>query len=183
MKIEPVTVTLKNGKSVVIREATIEDAEELIAVIKQYVGESDFIPFSSDEYNPTKEAEEAWIYSFTKRDNCLLLVATYENRIIGNIDLTGSQRSMLQHTAVVGIGVLKKWTNQGLGSVLFDLIIGWAKRNPMLEQLLLNTFATNNAGMALYRKFGFSETGRYQGYIKSPCGNYVDNILMTLNIK
>lgn len=183
MKIEPEQVKLKNDKTVVIREAGINDAAGLLAAKKRYIAESEYIPLTKEEFNSTAEAEEKWIQSFIDNENSLLLIATHKNHIIGNIDIAGASRSMLRHTAIVGIGIIEEWTNIGLGTELFRRGLHWSRNNPILELLWLNTFATNEGGLRLYRKFGFAETGRLDHFIKMPDGAYADNITMGLKLR
>ena len=103
IKFNPTEKLLKNNKWITIRECVIEDVEELIKTIKSYIIGSEHIPIESDEFNPTIDQKKLWIQSFLNNGNSILLVAVYNNQIIGNIDLTGSQRRALQHTAVIGI--------------------------------------------------------------------------------
>lgn len=183
MKFEPTTLFLKNGDPILIREARTQDAEEIIEVVKEYVEESDFIPYIKGEFNPTIEEEINWIQSLNNQPNSLLLFAICDNKIVGNISLNGSQRQMMKHTACIGIGVLKEWRHLGIGSVLFECAIRWAKANPVIERLWLETYSNNEIGLSTYRKFGFEEEGRQTKHIKIAESNYIDNIIMSLNIK
>lgn len=183
MKFIPLNKTLKNGETIVIREATIEDAIELTTVVKEYIQESEFIPYAKDEFNPTKEEEEKWIQTLLDTKNSLLLLATHNGKIVGNISLNGGQRIMMQHTAGIGIGLLTKWRGLGIGSLLFELAIDWAKKNPLLETLWLETYANNEIGLSVYQKFGFIEVGRHNRFFKISPKKYADNLTMTLRIK
>src|SRR5690606_38840269 len=96
-------VKLKNRKSVLIRQTEISDAEKLLNCIKTYIPQSQYIPKLEQEIKLTIEQEEDWINSFLVNNNSLLLVAEYENQIIGNIDLTAKRRKVMENTAVIGI--------------------------------------------------------------------------------
>ncbi len=183
MKFTTTEVTLKNGETIVIREAQISDAEELINVVKEYVEESKFIPYAKGEFSPTISEEEKWIQSFSDNENSLLLLAVHNNHIIGNISVNGAQREMMKHTACIGIGMLLSYRGKGIGSVLFEKAINWVRENALLEILWLETYKTNESGIALYRKFGFSEIGKHPHFIKLPSGEYIDEITMTVKIK
>lgn len=128
MKFGPINIKLKTGEPVTIREAKESDADSLIKTIKKYIGESEFIPYTEEEYVLKEEDSIKWIHSFLNSENNLLLVATHNNTIIGNIDITASNRSMLRHTAVLGVGMIKDWTNKGLGSAFLDAAINWVKK-------------------------------------------------------
>lgn len=144
----------------------MDDAEKLLNCIKSYIPQSDYIPKLDYEIKLSIEQEIEWINSFLMNDNSLLLVAEYDNQIIGNIDLTGSQREIMQHTAVIGMGMLLEWRNTGLGSVLLDTAIEWAKQNEILELLWLQVYTENTAGLKLYKKMGFVENGIIKSFFK-----------------
>jgi RimJ/RimL family protein N-acetyltransferase len=181
-KVKPQVLTLKNQKTVTIRQAEIDDAEKLLNCIKTYVPQSNYIPKLEQEIKLTIEQEKEWINSFLTNENSLLLIAEYNNEIIGNIDLTGNQRKIMEHTAVIGMGMLKEWKNTGLGTALLKLAIEWAKENSILELLWLQVYTDNELGLGLYRKFGFVENGIMKNFFKQD-GKYFDNLTMTMNVK
>lgn len=174
---------LKNNKTLIIREAEVADAKQLRATVKEYVEESEFIPYEKDEFKMTDEEEANWITSLTKSSNSILLVAEVEKSIIGNITLAGSSRNMMKHTAYLGLGLLKEWRALGIGTLLFNEAIGWAKKNPEIEILWLEAYPTNTGGIKLYKKFGFEEIGRHPNFVKISETEYVDNLIMSLKLK
>lgn len=181
-KIQPQKIKLKNNKLVIIRQAQIEDAENLLNCIKTYIPQSEFIPKLEEEIKLTVEQEKDWINSFLIYDNSLLLVAEYENQIIRNIDLTGNRRKIMEHTAVIGMGMIEEWRNTGLGSALMSQIINWAKQNPILELIWLQVYSKNTLGLSLYKKMGFQENGIIKNYFKYE-NKYFDNLTMSLSVK
>ena len=182
IKFNPIIVKLKNAKEVKIRSAEISDAENLLKTIKKYIVDSEFIPKLFDEIKLTIQQEEDWINSFIQKENSLLLIAEYESEIIGNIDITGSSRVIMQHTGVIGMGMLTEWRNSGLGTQLMKHSINWAKENPILELLWLQVYCENELGVSLYRKMNFKENGIIKNYFKLN-GKYYDNLTMSLSLK
>jgi RimJ/RimL family protein N-acetyltransferase len=181
-KIEPKKVELKNRKLVLIRQAEILDADKLLNCIKTYIPQSDYIPKLEQEITITIDEQKEWINSFLINDNSLLLVAEYENQIIGNIDLTGSRRKIMEHTALIGMGMLKEWRNSGLGTALLATTIEWAKQNTILELIWLQVYTENKVGLRLYQKFGFKENGIIEKFFKRN-GKYFDNLTMVMDVK
>ena len=175
-------IPLKNQKLVTIRQAEIADAEGLLQCIKAYIPESSYIPKLEQEITLSIEQERAWINSFLISDNSLLLVAEYNNQIIGNIDLTGSKRKAMEHTAVIGMGLLKAWRNVGLGTQLLQFIIEWAKENEVLELIWLQVYTQNELALKVYRRVGFEENGVIKGFFKQN-NTYFDNLTMSLKVK
>jgi RimJ/RimL family protein N-acetyltransferase len=182
MKFNPIVVKLKNSKEVRIRSAKISDAEKLLTTIKEYISDSEYIPKTSEEIKITVKQEEDWINSFIQKDNSLLLVAEFENEIIGNLDITGNSRIIMLHTAVIGMGMLTKWRNSGLGTELMKNSIEWAKKNPNLELLWLQVYTENILGLNLYKKMKFVENGIIKNYFKQN-EKYYDNLTMSLSVK
>lgn len=88
----------------------------------------------------------------------------------------------MEHTAVIGMGILKEWRNKGLGTALLKLAIEWSKENSILELLWLQVYTVNELGLGLYRKVGFVENGIMKNFFKQD-GKYFDNLTMTMNVK
>ena len=181
-KFKDYKVELKNNKIVLIRQAQISDAEKLLETIKIYVPQSEYIPKLGQEIKLTLVEEKHWVNSFIINDNSLLLVAEFENEIIGNIDLTGNRRKIMEHTAVIGMGMLKEWRNSGLGTELLKSVINWAKQNPILEIIWLQVYTENVLGMNLYKKMGFKENGIIKNFFKHE-EKYFDNLTMSMSGK
>ncbi|TDS61516.1 GNAT family N-acetyltransferase [Myroides indicus] len=181
IKFEDQSHELKNGKKVVIRRAEVRDAEKLLECIKTYVPQSNYIPKLEQEIKLNVEQEAEWINSFRINDNSILLIAEYDNQIIGNIDLTGNCRKIMEHTAVVGMGMLQEWRNSGLGTALLSSAIEWAKLNPVLELVWLQVYTENKIAINLYRKIGFKENGIIKNFFKQD-GRHFDNLTMVINV-
>jgi len=182
MEILPQLVVLNNGKSIIIRNCKSEDAAQLMHCVKTYINDSEYIPKESDEFNLTNEQEVQWIQTLNDKTNSLLLVAEHEGVIIGNIDLTGSGRRVMAHTAAIGMGMLREWRNTGVGTALMNAAISWAKSNEHLELLWLQVYLQNEAGIRLYRKMNFEEQGIIKNYFKHK-GKYFDVLTMSLSVK
>lgn len=179
MKFTPIEIQLKNGKTILLRHVETEDAQKVIDFVQGFVYESEFVPLVEGEFNPTIEEEIALLKLYIEQENKLFLVAEYDGKIVGNINLDGHTRKILRHTAVFGMGMWKEWQNTGLGTAILFHAIDWARSNPILEMLWLQVYAENEAGLALYRKMGFVEYGRTPKFFKQN-GRYHDEILMHL---
>ncbi len=76
------------------------------------------------------------------------------------------------------MGMLPKVRSRGLGTLLLNRLIAWAKEVPQLEKINLRVISNNPRAMGLYRKLGFLEEGRRIREIKYSDGSYADEILM-----
>lgn len=174
-------VVLKNNIPVVIRQAVLSDAEGILNAINKYIPESEYIPLKKNELSQSIEEKEEWIKGFLDYENSLLLVAEYNDEIIGNIDLTGSRREIMSHTALIGMGLLTEWRSCGLGTNFLSLLIEWAKSNTVLELLWLQVYTENREGFSLYKKMGFIENGIIRNFFKQD-DRYFHNLTMSLDV-
>lgn len=182
MKFSPRHQTLKDGRIILLRHVEVSDTEEVIRFVHGFVYDSEFVPLSEGEFNPTLEEETAILQNYIDRDNSLFLVAECDGKIIGNINIDGNQRRIMKHTAVFGMGMHREWQNSGLGTLILRAAIDWARDQSELELLFLQVYAENEAGLALYRKTGFVEHGRMPKMFKQN-GRYHDEISMHLLLK
>lgn len=91
--------------------------------------------------------------------------AVENNRVVGWIDIHTTENPRLKHRASMGMGLLKEYRGQGLGSKLLKAALDHAKKNG-LEKVELHVYTNNQAAIALYKKFGFEEEGVIRKYRK-----------------
>jgi RimJ/RimL family protein N-acetyltransferase len=183
IKIEPFTVNLKDGTEVVVREAHLQDAADLIRCIRTYVADSEFQVMEPDEFAPDLGQGREFIQSFTDSENSILLVATHNDKVVGNLDITGGKRRRLRHTGLVGMGMLRAFRAKGLGKAMLTAGVKWAKEQHQLDRLWLQILAGNEPAIKLYEKLGFVEEGRQKDFIKVDKDHYQDNVIMYLDLR
>lgn len=166
---------------ILIRTAQEADAEKLLRLKLGYIKNTTSIPLYEHEYTNTPEDEAALIERYQNQENSTLLVAEYNNELIGNIDITGNQRQKLYHTGMIGMGIAHAWQNRKIGSMLLHDAIHWAKEQSPLAILWLEVYSTNMAGRKLYKKFGFEECGIIENFFKEE--QPADKITMVYKIK
>ncbi|EZH72463.1 hypothetical protein ATO12_23740 [Aquimarina atlantica] len=175
------TYHTKLGRALLIREAAPADAKQLLALKLEYLKDTSTIPLFDYEYSNTIKEEEELIQNLHQQSNSLLLVAESDGTIIGNIDLTGSWRKKMQHTAMIGMGIHTQWQNQGIGTLLIQNVLEWSKQNEIVKVLWLEVYATNFAGVSLYKKMGFKESGSIEDFFLEE-EKYIDKITMVINL-
>jgi len=111
MNFQPKTYTLKNGRSISIRIPTSDEAQQLIDLKRSYIKNTTTIPLNLEEYPSDINKEINLITEYFNSPNSILLVAEFNNEFIGNIDLTGSKRTKMFHTAMIGMGIKEEWRN------------------------------------------------------------------------
>lgn len=78
------------------------------------------------------------------------------------------------------MGILKPFRGQGLGTALMLHLLKNTDLFPQIERIELEVFASNHAGLALYKKMGFVLEGRRRQAFRQPDGRYDDSLIMSL---
>jgi len=106
-------------------------------------------------------------------------VAEQDGEIVGWCDaLPGPAAFGMGHVGRLGMGVLIGFRRRKIGRLLLDATIERA-REFGLQKIELEVFSSNEAAVALYRKFGFHEEGRKRRG-RFVDGNYDDILMMAL---
>ena len=105
------------------------------------------------------------------------LVALAGDEIVGFIHVDPSRFGYGE----IGMLVAADWRGRGAGSALMAAAIEWGRAH-RLHKLTLIVFPHNEAGIALYRKFGFTEEGRLVRHIRRESGEVWDAIAMGLQL-
>ncbi len=183
MKIESKTITLKNGKTIRLREVESTDAQELLEVSRRYYEESNGIPYEKGEFKYTLEEFETKIKESLDNENSLILVAIENKNIVGEIELASFPNKIMQHSCCINVlGLLAEYQGMGIGKELLRLAINWATQNKTIELLWLSVFSSNTSGIALYQKMGFEECGRMKGFFKRENNTYEDDVTMIMHL-
>lgn len=146
-----------------IREACGADAAQMIIYNKNVGSETDFLSFDGKTFDIGEKKEAGFLERFknTKRD--LMLVALDGEKIVGNASIEGNKKARYSHRAELSITVLKEYWSKGIGSMLMERLIEFAKE-VSYKNIYLDVRADNDRAIALYRKFGFVRVGTYNDY-------------------
>ena len=168
-----------NGKELVLRAPREEDAEMLRQYIKKACGETRFLMAEGDEMDLSLEDELEFINSHRDSDSGMLILGFLDGEHVGNCSfekVSGSRR--YAHRVSVGIALLQKYTNQGIGKTMFGAMLEEIEKLG-IEQAELIVIEGNEKAKHMYENFGFKETGRRPRANKYDDGTYADDILMT----
>lgn len=162
-----------------IRQAQLDDAEEIIAYMNWVTGEVDYHTYGANDFLISLEDEKRVIDMFDQRVNCLFLVATFKEEIIAVATLAGGNKERVAHRGTIGITVAKRFWRLGIGKKMMNLIIEYAELNKVLTKLELLVHEDNVAAINLYNRLGFFREGVLQRYFLID-GKYYDGIRMGL---
>ncbi len=182
MKFQSKPYKTKTGEAITIRIAREEEAKALRDLKLKIIKTSMTIPLYPEEYPYDEEGERELIKKYNESPNSILLVAEADGQLIGMIDLTGHERKIMAHTAMIGMSIEEGWRNKGVGTYLIKGVLDWAKSSSELEVIWLDVYANNELGLGLYKKMGFKISGKIERFFKYEDG-YFDNIKMYQLIK
>lgn len=164
---------------IIIRQALPEDAEGFLELLKQVGGETDNLTFSGEGVPFTVQEEKEMLEKVLNSESQIFLVAEKNGKIVGNASYTGFTNARMAHRGEFGISVLKSEWGQGIGSMLLEKIIDFAKNTAQAEIISLEVRSDNERAIGLYKKFGFQKIGEFKGFFKID-GEYIDFTLMNL---
>jgi len=169
--------TLKNGKVLIIRDATPDDAASIITFVESLSGQTDYLSFGPGEFGFTEAQERAFIRNSEISVNALFLIAVIDEALVGMLTFMGGERPRVQHTGELGMMVPKAHWGNGIGSLLLDTLIRWAEEGGIVTKLNLRVRTTNARAIALYERKGFVVEGTATRSMKID-DRYFDSFLM-----
>jgi ribosomal protein S18 acetylase RimI-like enzyme len=164
-----------------IRPARVEDAPVLARTERAISATPGFLVSQPSELEDDRFAQK--IAALSAADNGRYLVAEAEAQIVGHGLLDPLPFASVRHVVHLTLAVHPEWQRRGVGRALLGSLIEWAKGTEAVEKIELHVRSSNTAAQALYRKLGFTETGRWRRRVKVAPGEYLDDVAMELFVK
>ena len=159
-----------------IRRIQFNDAKQFLRLRLQLDEETQFMLFEPGERSIDIEEQRHQIEQVLLSENHMIFVAEHEDQLVGYLGASGGYARRVRHRVEIVIGILEAFTGQGIGSQLFILMEKWA-REKQLHRLELTVMTHNAAGVALYKKQGFTIEGLRQ-HAMVMNNRYVDEYYM-----
>lgn len=174
MKFGPIECRDKKGRTVILRNAEVSDAEDLIKYLKVTSGETSFLIREPHEICITVEKEENFIKGRIEAERELMLIATIDGEHVGNCSLMsiGSYKRYA-HRCEVAIALYQKFCGAGIGEMMLQTVLDAAKQIGY-EQAELEVISDNIGAISLYKKLGFEKYGCFPSNMKYDNGQYAD---------
>lgn len=175
-------VELKDGRKLLIRKLTTDDAAACIEYGKITGAETEFLLIDETGFGDDVEKEVEWIERMNSNPDSLQLAGFIDGELAGISGLQAGGAKRLAHNAEVGITVKREFWHLGVGTAMINALIEFARENTNIKIINLHVFADNERAINLYKKLGFVETGRRKNRF---CvnGRYVDEIAMDLHLE
>lgn len=177
MIFEEKKITLKNGKTAVLKSPCIADAEKMLNYIKKACGETDFLARYPEEWNITVEQEKSWVTRLRSAPDTLGITCYVDNEVAGNCEISFKKGIKTSHRAIVAIAILKEYWNLGIGSSMFEELVAAAQKRGT-EIIELEFVEGNERAKQLYEKFCFRIISERPNAFKLKDGTYLKEIYM-----
>lgn len=167
---KPQSVSLEDGRTVLLRQRTRKDAEGLYNL---------FSSLSEDAKRwtmapITRQRIERWL---SQEEQVIAIVAVSDEKIIGQSVVFMYGHHRYKNCAELGIQVHQDFQGVGLGTVMTERCIRLAEEAG-IHRLSLEVVAENHVAIHLYQKLGFQEEGRKREAFFGDDGNYHDMVMM-----
>lgn len=160
--------------SITVRPATLADRDAIVAVHKAAAGVRPGALARAPEEITLAYADHA-----LASDICLVAVAP-DGLVCGEIH--GKRETVALFSHVLGgltVAVHPDRQGQGVGSMLFEALIAWARiQEPAILRIELAAGGGNPGAVRLYERLGFKHEGRQVARGRLPDGRFEDDILM-----
>lgn len=164
-----------------MREVAVEDAPCVLDYVHAISAESDFLSFGPGEFEITLLEEEEHIRKNLDADNQLFMLGLIEGEIVALLSFSSGKRPRLRHSGGFGLSVRKQYWGLGIGSVMLETLIQWARDNGIIKKINLRVRTDNLRAIQLYERLGFTKEGTIHKEIFLD-GEYFDTYWMGLEL-
>lgn len=178
MRFEEKEIILKDGRKCILRPTSPEYAAEMIDYLKETSAETEFLLRYPDEVNYTLESEKEILGRLLDDPYCIMMLATVDGKAAGNGSISGiGDKRKICHRCSMAIALYKEYWGLGIGQAMISYMtelaaqVGWT-------QVDLEVVAENEQAIRVYKKCGFTETGRRHNALRFDDGTYHDETLM-----
>lgn len=195
MDFEPRTITLTDGRAVLLRNATPDDAEAFCDHGRAVQATTDYVVTQPDEMRGPDETRERFT-DLLARPGALILLALptapsdgtaraghhREGGVVGDCMLVPWAERKMAHVAGIGMGLREDWRSAGLGTALLRAVVDHARAHPALLRLELGLYAENEPARRLYTRLGFVIEGTRPSRFQKRPGEFSDEVIMSLDV-
>jgi RimJ/RimL family protein N-acetyltransferase len=162
----------------VIRKVRAEDAEAFLALCLALDSESRVMMLEPGERVSTVADTQVELQRVSDSPNSAMFVAEESGELLGYVAAYGGEYRRNRHSASVVAGVRQRAAGQGIGRLLFDALLTWARESGV-TRLELTVMTHNERAIRLYSRLGFQVEGTRKRSLVVE-GKPVDELAMAL---
>jgi RimJ/RimL family protein N-acetyltransferase len=168
--------------NIIIKKASLDDAANWASMLLQFDKETQFTMFQPNERSSDISKYENKIIEINNNPKAIILLA-FDNKlpkdnVVGYLCGEGYKNTRKNHVVLIGVGVLKSYHSNGVGSQLLTELLKHARENG-IKRIEAHIAESNNNSINLFNKFGFALEGKKHKAILID-NNYQDECLMAL---
>jgi len=163
-----------------VRKADPGDAAQLVSLAEAVGREEERWILSSDTWRTIAD-ERRYVRSVYRHPDAAVFVAEQDGRLLARMSLARDPHPASRHVADLGLMVAAEHRRRGIGTLLLDAAVAWARVSGV-SKLELHVFPWNEPALRLYEAFGFEREGLRKSHYERE-GEYVDAILMALVVE
>lgn len=152
--------------NITIQRAQAEDAQDILELSKILGSETDNLTFGEEGISMSVEEEAEHLSSIFDSENVLFLTARKDGELAGTASYASFTKKRMTHRGEIGICIRKSAWGMGIGSMLMEKLLDFAKNTAKAEIVSLEVRSDNYRAFSLYEKFGFEKIGHFKGYFK-----------------
>ena len=168
-----------NGE-VLIRLGESGDAHGCLRLFWDVVSEEKYLATRMVEFSRDVEEQAQIIHYHSIQSNSCYFVAIHEQRVIGLASIFGGSLLRTRHVGQLEIYLAADFRGLGLGKILMDTVLLWAKRNRKIQKVSLSVFPDNTKAVSLYTKLGFIKEARLRGEFLEEDNRVRDKLIMSI---
>ena len=161
------------SRELMLREAEEQDAVALVDFLNQVGQETDFMTIDEAGILMTADQMADFIHAQAASANQFYLVAFLDEEVAGVLSITADYRERVAHIGDLFVVVKKSYWNHGLGRIMLEEAIAWARESGLIRRLQLTVQVRNKAAVHLYQSLGFSIEGKQERGAKLDDGTFV----------
>jgi len=169
----------KDNREVTLRAPRWSDLDEMLAFVNSLVEEGAEIGTNK---KISRHDQIDWLAKHlidVEKDEKIAIVAEVEGRFVGQLEVRFSRDSS-RHVGSLIISILDKYRDLGIGTEMMKEA-EIQSRLQGLNILTLETFASNERALHLYRKIGYNIVGIIpRGFQRD--SSYIDKIIMMIEL-
>ncbi len=178
---DPRTIALKDGRTLLIRDAVPDEASAILVYFEAVSGESDFLTFGPGEFELNESQEAAYLRAVNADATQFYVIGTIDGEIVAILTFAPGKRQRTRHVGEFALAVRAACWDLRIGGLMLDALIDWARIGGTVRKIGLRVRTDNARGIALYQRLGFVTEGTLKREI---CvrGEYYDLFYMGLQL-